>query len=157
MTLQHFDILLNHKSSEFFFVRGVIHISRCFLSTATNLISLTFGRWTHRSSVCLYTRRRRMHITETHHFLHICQKWPVFTRHPNNTWFCKVLFNMRLKSWDVAVLSVWLWMTHSILLLLLSLLGFNFRLLLRFLPGFFILFEFLYSRVTAVGSIWVKK
>lgn len=43
--------------------------------------------------------------------------------------------------------------THSLPLLLLPLLGISFGLLLRLLPGFFFFFEFLYSRVTAVGSI----
>lgn len=43
--------------------------------------------------------------------------------------------------------------THSLLLLLLSLLGISFSFLLRLLPGFFLLFEFLNSRVTAVGRI----
>lgn len=43
--------------------------------------------------------------------------------------------------------------THSLLLLLLSLLGISFSFLLRLLPGFFFLFEFLNSRVTAVGRI----
>lgn len=43
--------------------------------------------------------------------------------------------------------------THSLLLLLLSLLGISFSFLLRLLPGFFFLFEFFNSRVTAVGRI----
>ena len=44
--------------------------------------------------------------------------------------------------------------TYSLLLLLLSLLGLHFRLLLGLLPGFFLLFKFLYSRVAAVGRIY---
>lgn len=43
--------------------------------------------------------------------------------------------------------------THPLLLLLLSLLGVCFGLLLRLFPCLFFLFEFLYSRVTAVRSI----
>lgn len=47
--------------------------------------------------------------------------------------------------------------THSLFLLLLSLLGISFSFLLRLLPGFFFLFEFLNSRVTAVGRICENK
>ena len=77
---------------------------------------------------------------------------------------CLYFFNMSLKSTNDAFrfthyrlesMHVQWWMkTYSVLLVLLSFLGVSFRLLLRFLPGFFVVFEFLYSRVTAVGSIW---